>query len=66
MGVEDSFQMTLVKNQVQSVESINNIALIVNFFTRVFCSQEKCEDKILSHTIPDWTNPIMFWSLGLQ
>lgn len=31
MGVKDRFQMTLVKNQVQSVESINNPALLVNF-----------------------------------
>lgn len=31
MGVKDRFQMTLVKNQVQSVESINNTALLVNF-----------------------------------
>lgn len=31
MGVKNRFQMTLVKNQVQSVESINNTALLVNF-----------------------------------
>jgi len=30
MGVEDRFQMTLVKSQVQSLESINNIALLGN------------------------------------
>lgn len=31
MGVKDRFQITLVKNQVQSVESTNNTALVVNF-----------------------------------
>lgn len=31
MGVKDRFQMTLFKNQVQSVESINNTTLLVKF-----------------------------------
>lgn len=31
MGVEDRFQMTLAKRQVQTVESISNIGLLVNF-----------------------------------
>lgn len=35
MGVEDRFQMTLVESQVQTAENINNIRLMVNFFTGV-------------------------------
>lgn len=37
MGVEDHFQMTLVKSQVQSVESINNVALLVNLLLYQSC-----------------------------
>lgn len=47
MGVEDRFQMTLVKSQVQSVESINNIGWLVNFCTGAACLQEGYEGNLL-------------------
>lgn len=67
MGVEDNVQMTLVKSQVQGIESVNNIAPPVNlFFTRAACPREAHEGERLNRTIHDCTNPNTFWSVGRQ